>query len=88
MSKQNETGGKVRIKKISKDNIQAFLMILPFLIGFIIFSYVPIVYILRYAFTNYTGFGDAKFTGLANFVRIFQREPDFWMSLINTVLLS
>ena len=88
MSKQNETGGKVRIKKISKDNIQAFLMILPFLIGFIIFSYVPIVYILRYAFTDYRGIGDVHFTGLANFVRIFKREPDFWMSLVNTVVLA
>ncbi|RKM58165.1 sugar ABC transporter permease [Butyrivibrio sp. X503] len=74
--------------RLSDDNVQAFLMILPFLIGFIIFSYVPIVYILRYAFTNYSGFGDCKFTGLANFVRAFKRDPDFWQSLVNTVILS
>lgn len=75
-------------KTINKDGLQAFLMILPFLIGFILFSYVPIVYILRYAFTDYTGFGEAHYIGLKNFVRIFEREPDFWMSLINTVVLS
>ncbi|RKM63410.1 sugar ABC transporter permease [Butyrivibrio sp. XB500-5] len=74
--------------RLSDDNVQAFLMILPFFIGFIMFSYVPIVYILRYAFTNYSGFGDCDFTGLANFVRAFKRDPDFWQSLLNTVILS
>lgn len=74
--------------KFNSDNVQAVLMVLPFLLGFILFSYVPIIYILRYAFTNYSGFGDYEFTGLANFVRVFQRDPDFWQSLVNTVVLS
>ncbi len=74
--------------KFSSDNVQAVLMVLPFLLGFILFSYVPIIYILRYAFTNYSGFGDYEFTGLDNFVRVFQRDPDFWQSLVNTVVLS
>ncbi len=77
-----------KTKKIKSDNVQAFLMILPFLIGFILFSYVPIVYILRYAFTDYNGFGEATFTGLQNFERVFKRDPDFWQSLVNTVVLS
>lgn len=74
--------------KFNSDNVQAVLMVLPFLLGFILFSYVPIIYILRYAFTNYSGFGDYEFTGFANFVRVFQRDPDFWQSLVNTVVLS
>ena len=74
--------------KFSSDNVQAVLMVLPFLLGFILFSYVPIIYILRYAFTNYSGYGDYEFTGLDNFVRVFQRDPDFWQSLVNTVVLS
>lgn len=74
--------------KVNHDNLQAFLMILPFLIGFILFSYVPIVYILRYAFTNYNGSTACDFTGFANFVRVFKRDPDFWQSLLNTVILS
>lgn len=71
-----------------KDNAQAFLMILPFLIGFILFSYVPILYILRYAFTNFNGYSTADFTGTYNFVRAFTRDGDFWQSLLNTVILS
>ncbi len=73
---------------LRSDNRQAVLMILPFLIGFILFSYVPIVYILRYAVTDYNGYSVANFTGLENFRRIFTKDPDFWMSLVNTVILS
>ena len=39
----------IRNKGLRQDNLQAFLMILPFFLGFILFSYVPIIYILRYA---------------------------------------
>ncbi len=63
-------------------------MILPFLLGFILFSYVPIFYILRYAVTDYNGYAQANFTGWYNFERIFTRDPDYWMSLVNTVMLS
>ena len=78
----------IRNKGLRKDNLQAFLMILPFLIGFIMFSYMPIVYILRYAFTDYDGYSVANWTGWHNFQRIFTKDPDFWMSLVNTVTLS
>ena len=71
-----------------KDNRQAFLMILPFLLGFILFSYVPIFYILRYAVTDYNGYAQANFTGWHNFERLFTHDPDYWMSLLNTVVLS
>ena len=69
-------GDKVLRKRMTGDNAQAILMIAPFFIGFILFSYVPIVYILRYAFTDYGGFGTCKITGIANFVRIVKRDPE------------
>lgn len=81
-------GDKVLRKHMTGDNAQAILMIAPFFIGFILFSYVPIVYIMRYAFTDYGGFGVCKITGIANFVRIVKRDPDFWQSLINAFLLA
>ena len=59
-----------RNKGLRKDNLQAFLMILPFLLGFILFSYVPIFYILRYAVTDYNGYAQANFTGWHNFERL------------------
>ncbi len=78
----------IRNRGLRQDNLQAVLMILPFLLGFILFSYVPIIYILRYAFTDYNGYTAANWTGLHNFQRVFTKDPDFWMSLVNTVTLS
>lgn len=72
----------------SNDKMQSFLMVLPFFLGCLIFTYIPIVYILRYAFTNYNGYAVCNFTGLKNFVRLFSRDADFWMSLVNTVVLA
>ena len=78
----------IRNKGLRQDNLQAVLMILPFLIGFILFSYVPILYILRYAFTDFDGYSAANWTGMHNFQRIFSNDRDFWTSLVNTVTLS
>lgn len=79
-----------RIRNISlkQDNRQAILMILPFLIGFILFSYVPIAYILRYAITDFDGYSTPNITGFDNFVRVFTRDSDFWQSIANTFILS
>lgn len=79
---------KVKNRGLRQDQTQAILMILPFLIGFILFSYVPIIYILRYAVTNYNGYSVPQYTGLYNFTRVFTNDPDFWQSLVNTVMLS
>lgn len=71
-----------------KDNIQAILMVLPFFLGFILFSYIPIFSILRYSVTDYQGFGASTYTGFANFTRLFTRDVDFWWSIANTFILS
>ncbi|QHQ60806.1 ABC transporter permease subunit [Anaerocolumna sedimenticola] len=73
-------------KGLSKDSVQAFLMVLPMLIGFFIFTYIPIIYILRYAFYKYDGFTAGQFIGFDNFIRLFMRDPAFWKSLANTMI--
>jgi len=76
-----------RHKKLSGDSIQAMLMLAPMLIGFIIFTYVPLIYILRFAFYNSNGI-KSTFNGLENFVRVFTRDKAFWESILNTFVLS
>lgn len=70
-----------------RDSVQAILMVLPMLIGFLIFTYVPILYIIRYSVYNYNGF-KGNFNGIENFIRIFQRDSGYWVSLFNTLVLS
>jgi ABC-type sugar transport system permease subunit len=76
------------ISWIGKDSTQAVLMILPMLAGFVIFTYVPIFYILRYSVFEYNGFSGAAFTGPENFIRLFQRDSAYWESVMNTLVLS
>jgi ABC-type sugar transport system permease subunit len=79
---------KDTISWIGKDSTQAVLMIFPMLIGFFIFTYCPILYILRYSTFDYNGFAKATFTGANNFIRVFQRDPAYWDSFLNTLVLS
>ena len=57
-------------KKINSDSVQAVVMIAPMLIGFVIFTYVPIIYILRYSFYDSNGIR-ASWVGIDNFVRVY-----------------
>jgi len=76
------------IKKwMNKDSTQAVLMIAPMLLGFLLFTYVPIAYILRYALYKSNGF-TATYIGFQNFVRLFTRDVAYWNSLITTFILT
>lgn len=74
-------------KKIGGDSVQAVLMLAPMMIGFIIFTYVPIVYILRYSFYESNGI-KATWAGLENFIRVFTRDTAYWKSLVNVFILA
>jgi len=73
--------------KWDKNSIQAFFMILPQTLGFVIFTLLPILYILRYCFFEYDGI-TSKFIGFENFTRAFTRDIYYWQSLINTFIFS
>lgn len=59
-------------------------MLAPMLIGFVIFTYVPIIYILRYSFYDSNGIR-ASWVGIDNFVRVFTRDTAYWKSLGNVI---
>jgi len=74
-------------RKVDSNSIQAVLMIAPMLVGFFLFTYVPIFYILRYSFYQSNGFTET-WIGMQNFVRIFTRDLAYWKSLGNAFILS
>ncbi|MDM0639053.1 ABC transporter permease subunit [Clostridium perfringens] len=59
-------------QKRLKDTIKAMPYLLPALISIIIFTIIPIVYIVVIAFTDYTMYsqGHIKFVGFANFIEV------------------
>lgn len=62
----------------------SYLMLLPNIIMFAVFTVYPILWALRYMQFDYRGYGEAKFVGMDNFVRVFTRDPVFWDSVVNT----
>ncbi len=63
------------------------MMILPQIIGLVLFSIYPIIWVVRWAWYDYNGV-TSNFIGFENFVRVFSRDPNYWMSLVNTLVLS
>lgn len=58
-----------------------FLWIQPWLLGFLLFSALPIGIAVYLSFTDWRGNGDPVWIGLDNYVRIFTADPLFWQSL-------
>ena len=55
---------------LKNDHVQAFLMLLPMLLGFALFTYGPILYILRFCLYKANDF-KATYIGFDNFVQPF-----------------
>src|SRR5436305_1095259 len=60
------------------------MFILPWLIGFFVFTAGPMAASLVLSLTDYLVIGDVHFTGLANYQRMVADEH-FWVSLHNTI---
>lgn len=76
------------LSRLQKDKWLYFLL-LPGLLYFLIFKYVPMWGVLL-AFKNYqpyTGFWNSEWVGVEHF-RLFFSNPEFFMLLRNTLLLS
>lgn len=72
---------------IKNDSVQAVLMLLPMLAGFFLFTYVPILYILRFCLFKSNGI-TSTYLGFDNFARLFMRDSAFWDAMLNTLILS
>jgi len=81
--------GAGRVKERGPDNRAAFLFLLPWLIGIIVFSIGPILASLYLSFTNYNLLKSPlqhppEFTWFANYTKMFS-DPAFWNSFRVTV---
>jgi multiple sugar transport system permease protein len=62
-------------KFVNSDETVGHIFALPFIIGFICFSLIPIIMSLYYSFTDYSlGSKTAQFVGVTNFAKLFQDE--------------
>ena len=62
----------------NKEQVAGYVFILPFIIGFLVFSAIPILVSFGLSFTEYDVLGSPKFIGIDNYVRMFTQDPKVW----------
>lgn len=75
---------KIHRKRVRRENLTAYAFLSPWIIGFLLFSGIPILVSFGLSFTNWSMMNTPKFIGLANYHRLF-RSDSFWSSLVITL---
>lgn len=66
--------------KGKKKNYLPYLMLAPWIIGFLVFKVYPIVASFIYSLQEYPILGDPEFVGIQNYIEIFTKDPTFLAS--------
>ena len=72
---------KRKLNMSQRDAIWAYILISPWLVGFIIFTLIPMIASLVLSFSNYDIVNPINFVGLSNWTEMFTQDADFWHSL-------
>lgn len=72
---------KRRSRQNRREALEGYLFISPWLIGFLLFTLLPMLASLYFAFTDYSILAPPRWVGLANFEQMFFRDPRFWKSV-------
>jgi ABC-type sugar transport system permease subunit len=72
---------KSSVKFYKKEGFQAYLFMLPTLIGFPLLCAYPMLYSLYCSFTNWNGITKPEWAGLKNYIHLFTKDPVFFKSL-------
>jgi len=77
------------LRKQSNENnrLMGYLFLLPNIIGFAIFTFIPVIAACYISFTDWDGFGKMKFIGFQNYIKMFS-DKVFLVSLKNTLVYT
>jgi len=78
---------KLHKKRIQKDTLTAYAFLSPWIIGFILFSGLPILISFGLSLTNWSMMDVPKFIGLSNYTKMFSSQQ-FWSSLWITLFFT
>jgi len=76
----------LKLKNSTKETLAAYGFLGPNLLGFLIFTSIPVGASLCLSFVKWDLLSAPRFVGLANFVELFQ-DPFFWKYCWNTVYM-
>jgi multiple sugar transport system permease protein len=77
-------GATMRMRHL-KDNLRAYLFVLPWLIMLVGLTAYPTLGAFYYAMTRYTIVKPPQWVGFENYTRMFTNDPLFWASVWNTL---
>lgn len=70
------------------DSVWAAIMLLPNLLGFLVFIFVPIIVSFGMSFVSWDLFGPIRWVGLNNYVELFTEDLVFRRVLLNTLYFT
>ena len=84
-----DTPVKRRVLSLSqRESIWAYILIGPWIVGFLIFTLGPMIASLIFSFTDYAINKPLNFLGVANFIEMFIKDYRFWHSLRVTLTFA
>ena len=72
----------------NKESVAGSICTLPFAVGFLCFTLVPICMSLYYSLTDYNILSQPKFIGLANYIEMFTADKTYIKSLFVTIFYT
>lgn len=82
---QSVSRRKANHRSYTQRDMQAYIYLLPWILGFLLLQLFPFVSSLYYSFTDYQITGKATWVGIDNYVRLFTADSDFWYSFKATL---
>lgn len=83
---KNKNFGKTMT--LVKQNIPNYLMLLPFMTVFLIFTVIPVVSAIALSFTDFNMLSVSHFVGWENYERLFLDDEVFLISVKNTLIFA
>jgi len=77
-----------RRRRLSEETTAGWLTVMPWLIGFAVFSAFPFISSLYFSFTEYDVLSSPKWVGLANYERLLTNDRLFPITLRNTFVYA
>ncbi|WP_234123503.1 carbohydrate ABC transporter permease [Clostridium hydrogenum] len=75
-------------KRVRNQRNWFFVFISPWLIGFLIFTFFPILFSFIISFTDWDMFSSLHFIGISNYAKLFAKDDVFVISLRNTFVYT
>ena len=66
----------------------AYYIMGPIMAAYLVFTIYPQLWVITMGFHKFDGITTPQFRGFYNFIRLFQRDPIFWRSVLTTLVFA